>query len=142
MSLVTALDDAGIDYALVGGLAVAVWGAPRATKDIDVLVLPSALASALATLEARGFDLPAAPMTFSDGMTVQRVSRIEGRELLTVDLLVVNETLTEIWSSRRRLETDGGPIWVISRDALIQMKAGAGRPQDIADIERLRDLDR
>lgn len=29
----------GLDYALVGGLAVAVWGLPRATQDIDLLVI-------------------------------------------------------------------------------------------------------
>jgi hypothetical protein len=31
---------------------------------------------------------------------------------------------------------------VVSRDALIAMKALAARPQDIADIENLRDIDR
>ena len=33
-----ALDAANVPYALVGGIAVAVWGSPRATKDIDLLV--------------------------------------------------------------------------------------------------------
>jgi hypothetical protein len=32
------LDDAHLDYALVGGLAVGIWAAPRATVDIDFLV--------------------------------------------------------------------------------------------------------
>jgi hypothetical protein len=47
-SIVSALDGAGVDYALVGGLAVAVWGAPRATKDIDLLIQPDALPRAMA----------------------------------------------------------------------------------------------
>ncbi len=38
VSLVGALDAAGVDYALIGGLAVAVWGVPRFTQDIDLLV--------------------------------------------------------------------------------------------------------
>lgn len=33
-------------------------------------------------------------------------------------------------------------LWVISRDELIAVKALAARPQDIGDIEKLRDLDR
>jgi hypothetical protein len=41
LALTAALDAAGVDYALVGRLAVAVWGVPRATKDIDLLVEPS-----------------------------------------------------------------------------------------------------
>jgi hypothetical protein len=75
-----ALDLASVEHALIGGLAVAVWGAPRATKDIDLLV--------------------------------------------------------------RREDLDRAVQVAISRDALIQMKAVAGRPQDIADIERLRGIDR
>jgi hypothetical protein len=32
------LDDVEIEYMLIGGLAVGIWGEPRATVDIDVLV--------------------------------------------------------------------------------------------------------
>ena len=35
-AVIDALDGLGVRYALVGGLAVGVWGAPRATKDIDL----------------------------------------------------------------------------------------------------------
>jgi hypothetical protein len=36
--LTRALDEAGIPYALCGGLAMAVYGVSRATIDIDILV--------------------------------------------------------------------------------------------------------
>ena len=36
-AIVAALGEQGIDYAVCGGLAMAVWGAPRATVDIDLL---------------------------------------------------------------------------------------------------------
>ena len=39
-AIVAALDEAGIPYALCGGLAVAVHGHARATQYIDLLVLP------------------------------------------------------------------------------------------------------
>jgi hypothetical protein len=45
--VVGALAAQQIPYALAGGLAVAVWGAPRATKDIDLLIEESSLVSAL-----------------------------------------------------------------------------------------------
>jgi len=32
------LDQAGIDYALCGGLAIAIYARPRATLDIDIMV--------------------------------------------------------------------------------------------------------
>ena len=142
MGLVDELGRSGVEYALVGGLAVAVWGAPRATRDIDLLVRADALESAMAAAARRGFDLRAIPMTFRDGMQLQRVTRADGKALLSVDFILVNENLEATWSSRRAHETSGQTLWVVSRDALIAMKALAARRQDIADIENLRDLDR
>jgi hypothetical protein len=91
---------------------------------------------------AQGFDIVALRMTFRDGMELQRVTRAREGELLTLDFLVVNQDLEPVWASRTRFAVGSGELSVISRDALIQMKAVAGRPQDIADIERLRGIDR
>lgn len=35
-AVIEALDRLGLRYAVVGGLAVSAWGAPRATKDVDL----------------------------------------------------------------------------------------------------------
>jgi hypothetical protein len=137
-----ALDEAGVEHALVGGLAVAVWGAPRATKDIDLLVRGTDLDRAVDVARGVGFDIIALRIVFQDGMELQRVTRAQAGELLTLDFLVVNDNLEPVWASRRRLAVGTGELSVISREALIQMKALAGRPQDLADIERLRELDR
>lgn len=136
------LEAAEIPYALVGGLAVAVWGAPRATQDIDLLVRPEDVEAVLSEVAPLGFRLRAFPMTFKDGMKLQRVSRVEDGLLLTLDLLLVNESLEPIFASRKPLDVDGQIVWVISREALIQMKAAAGRPQDALDIQNLEELDR
>lgn len=141
-TIIRALDVAGVEYALVGGLAVAVWGAPRATQDIDLLVRPESVDAVVATIEPLGFRFRALPMTFSDGMRLQRVSKIEDGALLTLDLILVDQNLEPVWASRQKVDLDGVPIWVISRAALIQMKIAAGRPQDVADIQKLEELDR
>lgn len=140
--LLGALDAAPVEYALVGGLAVAVWGAPRATKDIDLLVRREALPSILEVAESCGFTFTSAPMTFRDGTELQRISKVEGDELLTLDLMLVNENLEQAWTSRVWLPIVNGRVCVVSRDALIDMKARAARPQDLYDIERLKDIDR
>jgi len=140
--LIDALEREGLDYALAGGLAVAVWGAPRATKDIDLLVLPDQLAAVGRCARACGFDIEADPMTFPDGMELRRLSKADGGDLLTLDLILVDATLAEVWGSRQRVSTRRGELWVVSRGALIAMKARAARPQDLYDIERLKDLDR
>ena len=57
MALIAALDAERVPYALVGGLALAVHGAPRATKDIDLYVRPSSdnAERVMASLDAFGF---------------------------------------------------------------------------------------
>jgi hypothetical protein len=137
-----ALERAGVEYALAGGLAVAVWGVPRATQDIDLLVRSEALPTALEVAHAMGFVTRALPMRFEDGMEVQRVSKTDGQDLLVLDFILVNANFESVWRTRQRLPIQGGGIWVVSRDGLIQMKVAAGRPQDLADVHRLRELDR
>lgn len=143
--LVTALDEREIEYAIAGALALALHGAPRATTDIDLLVRPETVEEALEVARTRGFLLEAVPIRFSDGMKVRRLSKIETEEpheTLTVDFLLVDSNLEEIWASRRLLGSEFGGLWVISRDALIRMKTWAGREQDLADVRRLEELDR
>lgn len=138
-----ALDDAGVDYALVGALAVAVWGAPRATKDIDLLIRPEDQERARAALRDRGFTLDALPLEFKDGTSVRRLNKIDpAGDLMTVDLMLVDKNLESAWTSRLRLPFADGQVSVVSRDALIGMKARAARPQDVMDIQNLKEGDR
>ncbi len=140
--LTAALDAAGIPYALAGGLALAVHGAPRATKDIDLLVLPEDVRQTMEQARALGFVFEAMPTRFSDGMELRRVTKISAGDALTVDLLLVGPLLETAWASRQRIRAEPHDLWVISRDALIAMKLAAGRPQDLADVQRLQELDR
>ncbi|HKQ71810.1 MAG TPA: DUF6036 family nucleotidyltransferase [Polyangiaceae bacterium] len=142
MAVTQALDRQSVDYALVGGLAVAVWGAARATKDIDLLVRPEEVERAKASIRACGYTLEAVPMTFSDGMRLHRVNKVDGSDLSTVDFILVDHNLEPVWLSRRVQPVEGGEVRVVGRDALIAMKLAAGRPQDQADVIRLTEQDR
>jgi hypothetical protein len=141
--VLAALDGASVDYALVGALAVAVWGAPRATKDIDLLVRAEDLPRAMEAVRSLGFTLEALPFQFKDGSELQRVNKVDAAgHLMTVDFMLVDPNLEPVWNSRTRLPFAEGQVAVVSRDALIGMKARAARPQDLMDIQNLKDLDR
>jgi hypothetical protein len=137
------LDEAGVEYALIGGLAVAVWGAPRATKDIDLLVRREDLPRALEAIRTAGFTLAAFPFEFKDGSEVQRVNKVDAAgNMMTVDFMLVDKNLEPAWTSRMRLPFAERQVVVVARDALVAMKARAARPQDLADIQNLKDIDR
>jgi hypothetical protein len=137
-ALATAFDNQNVPYAVCGGLAVALHGAPRFTKDIDILVPAERLDEAKQIVRACGFAIAALPMRFKgSGVEVHRLSRITEGMLLTVDLLVVNENLAPALDDRRRMKLDGGSLWVVSREGLVSMKLAAGRPIDLDDVEKL-----
>jgi len=140
-SLVDALADEGIEYALCGGLALAVHGFPRATKDIDLLVRPEDAKRVAAAVEPLGFMLDAGELPFGVGgphaRRVRRISKTEGPEVLTLDLVLLPAWLEQTWTSREMLEWEGRTIQVVSREGLLAMKRVAARPQDLADIAKL-----
>lgn len=142
MGLLAELERHGVPYAVAGALALAIHGVPRATTDIDLLVRRDDVEAILEVARARGFCVQALPMRFSDGLEVRRSSKVDATVMLTLDLLLVNENLEPVWASRERVATERGDVWVVSRQGLIEMKAWAGREQDLADIRRLRELDR
>ena len=135
------LDEREIDYALCGGLAVAVHGYPRMTKDIDLLIQSSSVDSSHEALAGIEYDLTSGLIPFDTGTErerrLYRVSKAEGRELMTLDLLVVTPVFQEVWETRESFEIDSKQIKVVSKEGLIKMKRIAGRLQDLADIEAL-----
>lgn len=56
-SVTEALNSAEIEYAVCGGWAMAIHGLPRATKDIDLLVLTDDLESILKILKELRYDI-------------------------------------------------------------------------------------
>lgn len=141
-SLIQALEGDGRPYALCGALAVAIYGAPRATKDIDLLVPPDQIEEVLATARRCGFVFRAQPMRFAaSGVSITRVSKIVDGSPLTLDLLHADEALAEPWRTRVRAEFSGGGLSVVSREGLKTLKVAAGRPQDLWDLQRLEEAD-
>ena len=65
-NLIEVFDKNKVDYALCGGLALAVYARPRATLDIDIMVEPKLLGKIKQIVENLGFNVPAAPMSFKD----------------------------------------------------------------------------
>lgn len=142
VALVQAFELAGLDYALCGGVALAVHGLPRATKDIDVLVRAEDLARIRELASSSGFTVEALPMTFSSsGITVHRFTKFAAGEALMLDVLIADGPLEAVWGTRERLPYSDGEISVVSRVGLISLKLAAGRPQDLVDIQRLQELD-
>ena len=102
----------GVAYALMGGLAVAAWGAPRATEDIDLLADLSPSQELDAALRLRSRSGPE--------IDVVCATRAWEREMLSRSI-------------RLRLP-QGLEIPVVAIEDLIVLKLMAGGPADVADL--------
>lgn len=140
-SLAALLDGAHVPYALCGGMAVTVHGAVRSTKDIDLLVRDTDVERVVELVRPAGWRFRALPMVFDPGEPharhLTRVTRIEGPLVLMLDLIAVTPFLQPVFDGRIVIEVGGQPLSVVSLDGLAVMKRLAGRPQDLADLEKL-----
>ena len=120
---------------------MAIHGAPRATIDIDLMVQSGDLERALETAESLGYNVEGLPLDFDDGaIQIRRISKLEPehKRLITVDFLLVTDRTRQVWANRETVTWINGTISTVSREGLIELKQLSARPQDLVDIERLR----
>lgn len=126
-------------YAFIGGIAVAAWGQPRATQDVDCLLdLPpgneSRLASALATegLSVRPADFLAARKDLS------HVTVFDEHGPFHVDCkLVRTPEEREQVRDALRVDISTGEMWVARAEETIAFKLKFGSPQDLKDASSI-----
>jgi len=111
------LHELGVPHALVGGLAVGAYGAPRATKDVDFLVGEEAFVHHGMLVSFR----PGLPIS-SDGVAVDPISVGNDEHFLRKEF-------------ESAATSHGIPI--IGLEPLIYMKLSAGRHRDLDDVTRL-----
>ena len=153
LPLFKALNDAGVKYVVVGGLATVLHGYARLTMDVDLFVdlAPDEAALAMRTLESLGFKprVPVPAEQFADaakrkewieqkGMTVFSLYNPMS-PMLSVDVFVHHPIpFADLRARAERMVIDNVPVYICSIDDLISLKQRAGRPQDLQDIEKLR----
>lgn len=146
------LVEGGVEFLLIGGLAVGYHGHVRATKDVDVVPSPTRqnlerLAQVLGRLDAQvegseDFDRgelpdPLDPDVLELGGNWILVTRL-GR--LDVMQWIGDWALWEELSPAAIEDRVGDlPIKIVSYEDLVRLKELAGRPEDLADLQRLRE---
>ena len=146
------LVEGGVEFLLIGGVAVGYHGHIRATKDIDVVPASDQenlerLAGVLRLLDARvegveEFDKgelpdPLDPSVLALGGNWILITRL-GR--LDVMQWIGDWPLWEKLSPAAIEDSIGNlPIKIVSYDDLVRLKELAGRPEDLADLQRLRE---
>ena len=145
--LLRRLSEAGVEFVLVGGLAVNAWGVVRGTKDVDVVVAPdpanlkrvAEVAVAASGHVQRGEALLGSPPSIAALLATGEQVAIE-TDLGRLDVVQGLEgvpSYEELRSRASEAEVLGVNVAVCSVEDLRQMKQAAGRTRDLADLEDL-----
>ena len=136
-------DQEGVDYALCGGLAMAIYALPRATLDIDLLIQVDSLPRAQLAVEPLGYWVGTASMSFHGGkIRMARFRKVDPQthEELILDLRLTTDATVEAWTGRREVEWEGRRLKVVSPEGLILLKSFRGSGTDQDDIAYLRSI--
>jgi hypothetical protein len=136
-SLVKVLNELGVDYAVVGGMAMFIHGYRRFTEDVDVLVTREGLAQIHEALEGRGYVKPfAASKNLRDATTGVKI-----------DFLISGQYPGDgksgpiAFPEPRGAAIERDDARVLSIENLVELKLASGqspgRRKDLGDVQEL-----
>jgi len=143
---VRTLNDGGVRFIVIGGVAARILGSDSLTQDLDVCYARDrdnlqALSNALLALHARlrgvkedvPFRLDARTLAARDSFTF--VTDIGSLDVLGTPS--GTSGYEDLIRDAQRVQIEGRTVLVASIDDLIRMKRAAGRPKDLVEIEIL-----
>jgi hypothetical protein len=127
-SIRNVLSERGIEFAVCGGMAMAIHGFVRATVDLDLLVKPEDVDVIEETVASLGYII--------EPQRLSKIDPIDG-DAMTLDLFLVTSESRKAWESRQVISWCKKPLPVVSRDGLIALKRLRASAYDLVDIDRL-----
>ena len=136
--ILSAFIEAKVEFLVVGGYAMAAHRLPRATKDLDLWVRPSAENATRVLLALDVFGAPRQGLTAADLEAEGTIYQV-GVPPNRVDIITIVDGVQfeNAWRERSEVDIEGLRIPVIGRTHLIINKRTVGRPQDLLDADLL-----
>jgi predicted nucleotidyltransferase len=137
--LIQALNRRQAQYLVIGAHAVGDYAEPRSTKDLDVWVNPTQanakrVLAALKEFGAPLFGTTAKTLTEKDNFLTIGVAPNR------IDILksIPGVQFSACWKNRRTFDIEGTTVNFLDLEDLIAAKSASKRPQDLADVEKLK----
>jgi hypothetical protein len=126
---------------VIGGIAAVLYGVPRATFDLDVLIQPT-LENAKRLLQAMSeAGLGTASLASPDEVLSTEITIFTDRIRLDVQTSTPGIVFEEAWQRRVTMIYKGQALEVVSLADLIASKRASGRDVDLEDVRILTSKD-
>ncbi len=137
------LNSKNVKFLIVGAHALAIYGRPRYTEDLDVFVARDEDNKWRLRAALQEFGLPVPDEILNELFTGSQQMIVFGRPPSAIDLLVSlsGVDFDDAWQNRSELELDGVTVQVISRNDYVKTKRASGRAKDLLDLELLREVE-
>lgn len=140
LAAVAAFDAAGIDVLVYGGMALAMFGEPRETRDADLAVAGVSAQAGHDALAAIGLTTVIAftEMRFG-GVTMSRLTLVGDGKLNMVDLITPRSEryAAAVMQRPMRGTLDGQELRVVSPEDFIVLKVLSTRDRDLEDARTI-----
>jgi hypothetical protein len=126
-----------VKYLVIGGIAAVLYGVPRATFDLDILIeaTPDNAQRFLdALLDAR---FGTADLISAKGLLAHEITIFKDRVRIDVQTSTPGLRFEDAWQKRETMKYNDQTFYVVSRDDLIASKRAAGRQVDLEDVRVL-----
>jgi tRNA nucleotidyltransferase/poly(A) polymerase len=126
-----------VRYLVIGGIAAILYGVPRATFDLDILIeaTPENAQKLLDALLEAG--LGTAELTTAEQVVAHEITIFQDRVRIDVQTATPGIEFEEAWGRRQVTDYQGRSFNLVSREDLISSKRAAGREQDLEDVRLL-----
>jgi len=126
-----------VRYIVVGGVASVLYGVPRVTFDLDILIEPTAenAQRLLSALTESGFGT--ATMTNAQDIIDHEITVFNDRVRIDVQTKTPGVSFQDAWRRRKTINYQGQDFFVLSREDLITSKRASGRDVDMEDVRLL-----
>lgn len=126
-----------VHYVIIGGVAAILYGVPRATFDLDILIeaTPENAQRLLDALLDAG--LGTAALTTAKELLAHEITIFRDRVRIDVQTSTPGLEFDQAWAEREEMDYAGQVFYVVSRRHLIASKRAAGRERDLEDVRLL-----
>ena len=130
-----------VRYLVIGGIAAVLYGVPRATFDLDVLI-EATLENSTRLLQAMTeAGLGTASLASADEVLAKEITIFTDRIRLDVQTSTPGIVFEEAWQRRVTMNYKGQVLEVVSLADLIASKRASGRDVDLEDVRILTSMD-